>query len=262
MKKALITCVILMLIAAGCYCAYRYYESDVLPEKQLDEADEKQLELFNEVKPRLPENNEDSAKDDTQESLLEAAEEVNDAIVAWLTIPGTHIDYPVCQAEDNDFYLHNGFDGQYNYELGCPFLDYRCEGDFSGFNSIVYGHHMTRQRMFADIDLFKDEAFFNGHNTGQLILNNDVHTVQFFAYLNVYPTAPAYHAVFVMDSEKQEYLEYIEETADHCTLSVDELMDMFSSDDGDSFDDLHLLLLSTCTYEFDDARGILVGLIE
>ena len=270
MKKAVLLCVTVALIAAGGYCFYRYYQSDVLPEKQLDEADEKQLELFERVKPSIPDNNtaDDSSTDDN--NLLEAAEEVNDAIVAWLTIPGTHIDYPVCQAEDNDFYLHNGFNGQYNYELGCPFLDYRCEADFSGFNSIVYAHHMTKQRMFADINLFKDEAFFNGHNTGQLILNNDVHTVQFFAYLNVYPTAPAYHAVFVMDSEKQEYLEYIEETADYCLYSTDELLDMYSTDeddrddrdDRDGFDNLHLLLLSTCTYEFDDARGILVGVIE
>lgn len=248
-KKAIIACVIIALLAAGGYCVYRYYQSDVLPDKQVDEAYDEQIELFDSVK---PENNtaDDSSADEN--NLLEAAEEVNDAIVAWLTIPGTHIDYPVCQAEDNDFYLHNGFDGQYNYELGCPFLDYRCESDFSGFNSIVYGHHMTRQRMFADINLFKDESFLSTHSTGQLILNNDVHTVRFFAYLNVYPTAPAYHAVFVMDSEKQEYLEYIEETADYCTLSVDEL----------DIDNLHLLLLSTCTYEFDDARGILVGVIE
>ena len=252
---------IVALIAAGCYCAYRYYQSDVLPEKQLDEADEKQLELFDRVKPSI-DTSSDTDTTEPQENLLEAAEEVNSGVVAWLTIPGTHIDYPVCQAEDNDFYLHNGFDGQYNYELGCPFLDYRCEDDFSGFNSIVYAHHMTKQRMFADINLFKDESFVNSHGYGTLILNDEVHLVQFFAYLNVYPTAPAYHAVFVMDSEKQEYLEYIEETADYCTLSVDELMDMFSSDDGDSFDNLHLLLLSTCTYEFDDARGILVGLIE
>ena len=248
MKKAILIGIALILLSVGGYCAYRYYQFDVLPDKQVDEAYDEQIELFDCVKPEI--NTSDDSKDDN--ALLEEAEEVNDATVAWLTIPGTHIDYPVCQAEDNDFYLHNGFDGQYNYELGCPFLDYRCESDFSGFNSIVYGHHMTRQRMFADINLFKDEAFFSGHNTGQLILNNDVHTVRFFAYLNVYPTAPAYHAVFMTDSEKREYLEYIEETADYCTLSADAF----------DLDSLHLLLLSTCTYEFEQARGVLVGVID
>lgn len=249
MKHKAAFVILILLIGAGVYCGYRYYHEDVLPEKQIDEAYDKQIELFDSVKPDINTSDDSSADDD---NLLESAEEVNDAVVAWLTIPGTHIDYPICQAEDNDFYLHNGFDGKYNNELGCPFLDYRCEGDFSGFNSIVYGHHMTRQRMFADINLFKDESFLNAHFMGQLILNDEVHNVQFFAYLNVYPTAPAYHAVFMTDSEKQEYLEYIEETADYCTLSAGEI----------DIDNLHLLLLSTCTYEFNDARGILVGVIE
>ena len=246
MKKAFISFVLTALIAGGGYCAYRYYQSDVLPEKQLDEAYNEQAELFERVKPEIPQSDEKNA------DLLKEAEDVNDSVAAWLTIPDTHIDYPICQADDNDFYLHNGFDGQYNYELGCPFLDYRCESDFSGFNSIVYAHHMTEQRMFADVSLFKDENYLNTHDTGQLILNDEVHTVRFFAYLNTYPTAPVYHAVFVTDNDKLEYLEYIEENADHCRLSADEV----------AVDDLRLLLLSTCTYEFNDARGILVGVIE
>lgn len=245
MKKLLIACV-LLLSAAG-FCAYRYYNSEVLPEKRLDEAHDEQAKLFERVKPDIKDN--DGKQD---EDLLEKAGAVNSSVCAWLIIPGTHIDYPVCQAEDNDFYLHNGFDGQYNYELGCPFLDCRCDGDFSGFNSIVYGHHMTGQRMFADINLFKDESFLNDHSSGSLIFNDEVHTVQFFAYLNVYPTAPAYHVVFVTDSEKRDYLEYIRENSDYCKLPAD----------APDTDELHLLLLSTCTYEFDDARGILVGVIE
>ncbi|MBR4628598.1 MAG: class B sortase [Ruminococcus sp.] len=245
MKRKAVIVSLLLLISAGVYCGYRYYHEDVLPEKQIDEAYDKQIELFESIKPEIAESEKGC-------NILEPAEEVNSGVVGWITIPGTHIDYPICQAEDNDFYLHNGFDGQYNNELGCPFLDYRCESDFSGFNSIVYAHHMSGQRMFADISLFKDQSFFNAHSAGQLILNDDVRTVRFFAYLNVYPTAPAYHAVFMTDSEKREYLEYIEETADYC---------LYSANDLDS-DDLNLLLLSTCTYEFNDARGILVGIIE
>ncbi|MBR1384929.1 MAG: class B sortase [Ruminococcus sp.] len=249
MKKAVLLCAIAAFAAAGCYCAYRYYQSDVLPEQQLDKANEEQLQLFENVKPdyTIPDDKPGTTK--PQENLLEAAEEVNSGVVAWLTIPGTHIDYPICQAEDNDFYLHNGFDGQYNYELGCPFLDYRCAGDFSGFNSIVYAHHMTEQRMFADIALYIDESFFDGHDTGYLVLGDDVHAVDFFAYLSVPSTAPAYHAVFVMDSEKQEYIDYIFQTAKYSKeINIDE--------------NSHLLLLSTCTFEYEEARGVLVGVIQ
>lgn len=282
MKRHIMIGIVVLLLGAGCYCGYRYYDDVIRPEQEIAAADDAQNELFLQVKPSVSVNvpvtesiQESEAQaaltTETAENLLAPAEEINEHTTAWLTIPGTHIDYPVVQGDDNDFYLHHGFDGQLNQELGCPFLDYRCNADFSGFNSIVYAHHMTKQRMFADIALFKDESFFSSHGYGTLILNDEVHTVQFFAYLNVYPTAPAYHAVFVMDSEKQEYLEYIEETADYCLYSTDELLDMYSTDEDDrddkddrddSFDNLHLLLLSTCTYEFDDARGILVGVIE
>lgn len=256
-----IGCIVFALIAAGCYCAYRYYQLDVLPEKQLDEANEEQLALFSDIRPAdlLPENTEHS-ENTPQGDLLGEALEINSGAVAWVTVPGTNIDYPIAQGEDNSFYLTHGFDGKENGKLGCPFLDYRCEPDFSGFNSIVYAHHLKKRRMFADINLFKDQSFLRAHSTGTLTLNSEVHTVRFFAYLNVYSTAPAYHAVFVTDGEKREYLEYLETAADYCTMSADALC---TDENGEAnFDDLRLLLLSTCTYEFDNARGILVGVIE
>ena len=256
MKRALILVVLAVFIAVGGYCGYRYYNEDILPEKQLSEADDKQLELFERVKPKVlvSYNGKTETEKTDHGSPLQSAEEVNSDVVGWLTIPDTHIDYPIAQAEDNDFYLHNGFDGEYNYELGCPFLDYRCESDFSGFNSIVYGHHMTRQRMFADIALFKDTAYLQSHRKGTLTLNDGVHNVDFFAYMNVKNTAPAYHAVFVSDSEKEEYIDYIFSDAVYILN--------YSANDLKRNDDLHLLLLSTCTYEFTDARGILIGIIE
>ncbi|MBQ8920874.1 MAG: class B sortase [Oscillospiraceae bacterium] len=265
MKRALIAAAAAVLIAAGCYCGYRYYQADILPEKQLDEANEKQLRLFQSVRPESsglsataptvqetrPDGDDPAGNAPAEADPLEAAEAVNSGIVGWLTVPGTHIDYAVCQAEDNDFYLHNGFDGRYNYDLGCPFLDYRCEPDFSGFNSIVYAHHLKRQRMFADIALFKDESFLRAHPTGSLTLHDGVHPIRFFAYLNVPSTAPAYRAVFVTEGERQEYLDELFDAAAYSIMDAAALPD-----------DPHLILLSTCTYEFDQARGVLVGLIE
>ena len=247
MKRKAAFAFLLLIICAGAYCGYRYYHDSVLPEKAVDEAHDEQLALFESVK---PEKNGTVTLSDP----LEPAEEVNDAVVGWITIDGTHIDFPVCQAEDNDFYLHNGFDGKYNNELGCPFLDYRCEGDFSGFNSIVYGHNMKGQRMFADIALFKDQQYLQLHSEGVLTLKDGEHTVRFFAYMNVPDTAPAYHAVFVSAAEREDYIDYIFSEAVHTSgQTADGLKEK---------DDLHLLLLSTCTYEFTDARSILIGVIE
>ena len=110
MKRSIAILLIIMLIGAGVYCANRYYREDVLPEKQINEIHDEQIELFKMIKPK-------SSVSADKEEPLQSAEEVNSSVVGWITIDGTHIDYPVAQAEDNDFYLHNGFDGEYNNEF-------------------------------------------------------------------------------------------------------------------------------------------------
>ena len=55
-------------------------------------------------------------------------------------------------------------------------------------------------------------------------------------------------------SDRSDYIDYLFTFAKH-------------KDDTDlkalkENDDLHLLVLSTCTFEFDEARGVLVGIIE
>lgn len=242
--------VIILLFCAAAYCAYRYYNEDILPQKQIDDTYDETIGLFGQIRPETRQTESDNRG--VYDDLLSDAKKVNDRVVGWINIPDTHIDYPIAQADDNDFYLHNGFDGKYNYELGCPFLDYRCASDFTGFNSIVYAHHMTEQRMFADISLFSDSKFMQEHPEGYLTLHDKVCSVKFFAYLNVYPDAPVYDSLFMTSSEKKKYLEYIFKEAKYTqSLNIEDISE-----------NANLLLLSTCTYEFNDARGILVGVIE
>ena len=252
MKQTIMKAVVILLVIAGVYCGWRYYGDVIEPEQKIAEADNAQKELFSSVKPDISAQSPTKAYESQSEpieNILAPAKEVNENTTAWLTIPGTHIDYPVVQGEDNDFYLHHGFDGQLNQELGCPFLDCRCEADFSGFNSIVYAHHMTKQRMFADIALFKDENFMHSCPVGYLTSGNNTHTVEFFAYLTVPSDSSVYQTVFTTDSEKKEYIECIFRNAVYST-------------DIDINEKSRLLLLSTCTFEYEEARGVLVGVIE
>ena len=264
MKLFIIRILLVLFLTAGIYCGWRYYQEVIKPEQQLDSADTQQKALFNQIKPvvktadtvplELPEETVPAtAISDSQETNpLSAAEQVNPETVSWITIPGTNIDYPIAQCNDNDFYLHHGFDGTYNYELGCPFLDYRCQKSFQGFNSIVYAHHMTKQRMFADIALYKDRHFIESCPLGYLTTSEGQYTVRFFAYLNLPSNAPIYQ--IITDTGQEEYLEYLFSSADY-TYQV-------SEEELKQTENLHLLLLSTCTFEFEDARGILAGIIE
>lgn len=57
-----------------------------------------------------------------------ALKKIDPEIVAWLTIPGTNIDYPIAQHSDNDYYIHHLFTGEWN-SSGCLFMDCRNDPD-------------------------------------------------------------------------------------------------------------------------------------
>ncbi len=87
---------------------------------------------------------------------------INPDIVAWIQIPGTNIDYPVVQGDDNDAYLHRDFEGEES-AAGTIFLDFESQSDMRGYNNIMYGHHMRNGSMFRDIVYYKDEDYFKEH---------------------------------------------------------------------------------------------------
>jgi sortase B len=265
MKTRIITAAVLILAAIGSFCGIKYYKTAYLPQERLDKAVKKQAELIDSIRPdieNIPVKSNNSAdntgnivnKGENLADPLVYCENVNDDIVGWITIPDTNIDLPIVQGKDNDFYLHNGVDGQYNYELGCPFLDYRCNNDFSGLNSIVYAHNMEGREMFADITRFDDAAFLESHKYGTLTLKDGTHNISFFAYLSLSSTSPLYNTVFVSENERREYIDFLFRSSEHTSF--------YTAEELKGNDELRLLLLSTCTFETEDSRGVLAGVIE
>ena len=94
---------------------------------------------------------------------------ITDDMVAWITIDGTNIDYPVMQASDNMKYLNMNPYGEYSLS-GSIFLDSRNSEDFSDDYSILYGHHMEYGVMFGALDEFLDEEYMKKHSKGTLIV--------------------------------------------------------------------------------------------
>ena len=65
----------------------------------------------------------DPVLEDMKQIDLEALWKVNPQVVGWLRIPDTHIDYPIVQGEDNDFYLNHDWKGGKN-SVGSIFMDH------------------------------------------------------------------------------------------------------------------------------------------
>lgn len=105
-------------------------------------------------------------------------------VKGWISIDGTHIDYPLLQSEDNVKYLdHNAF-GDY-VVTGSIFLDYRFDANFTNFNTIIYGHHVPTGDMFGDIKKFTNKDFFDTHRYGTIYYNGEEKELEIFGILEV-----------------------------------------------------------------------------
>lgn len=88
-------------------------------------------------------------------------------LFGWLKIPGTEIDHPVMQSDDEArgeryFYLHRDYTGKQT-EAGSLFV----EGTSSCFpqdgNTVIYGHNMSNGHNFGMLEQYKDADFFEKH---------------------------------------------------------------------------------------------------
>ena len=87
---------------------------------------------------------------------------INPDIVAWISIPGTPVDYPVLKNPYDDYYLYRDYAGQYQY-TGSIFMRAAAAADFSGKHTILYGHNMTDGQMFGWLKNYRDVENRNAH---------------------------------------------------------------------------------------------------
>ena len=115
-------------------------------------------------------------------SLREAAPNV----IGWLMQEDTAINYPITQTEDNDYYLTHLYDGTYN-KAGCLFSDYENRADFSDRSTIVYGHNMRDGSMFASLNQYRKQNYYEAHPTMTLLTPEGSYVVELFAAFNASP---------------------------------------------------------------------------
>ena len=174
-------------------------------------------------------------------SILQAE---NEDIVAWIYCGDTPINYPIVQSKDNSFYLRRLTDGSWNI-AGTLFLDYRCKADFSDSTPIVYGHNMKYDSMFGILPNYAEQSYFDEHPTMYLLTPETDYRVDLFAGF-VTPAESEVYRLQLSDEEKQQLIEQAKKQSD------------FTAEVEVSAENC-LLVLSTCSYEYSDARYVLIG---
>lgn len=177
-----------------------------------------------------------------------ALKKVNPDVQGWLYQKGTVINYPVVQGTDNDTYLHTRFDKQWSGG-GTLFVDYRMEKNFKGFNSIIYGHHMKDGSMFRSIRGYtKEEGYYEKHKTLELATpHGNYHLVVFSAFITKATDEDTYKMTYD-EAEKQAYIDRAWEQSE---LPI-------TRDSVDVTKDDRLVTLSTCAYDYEEARYIVM----
>ncbi len=95
---------------------------------------------------------------------FEALQEENKDAYAWVNVPGTEIDYPILQSEEDNYYLNRNLDGSEGYP-GSIYTNKCNAKDFSDALTVMYGHNMKNGSMFAGLHQFEDADFFENYNT-------------------------------------------------------------------------------------------------
>ncbi len=90
---------------------------------------------------------------------FEELQAINPDVTAWIQIPALDISYPVVRGTDNSYYLSHLFNGEANIN-GSIFMDYHSQPDFTGQNTIIYGHNMKNGSMFGTLEQYQDENLY------------------------------------------------------------------------------------------------------
>ena len=176
-----------------------------------------------------------------------ALQEVNPSGQAWLYCPGTAIDYPVMRAIDYDYYLHHLPNGARNAN-GSLFIDYNNAPDFSDGLTVIYGHNMKSGQMFGSLTEYKKQAYFAKHPYMYLYTPGGNCRIDLM-YGCVIGAGEWRERAFMYEVNLNSLLAY---AAQNTTFSSETRYA-----EGD-----RVVALSTCSYEFNDARYVVIGVLR
>ena len=141
---------------------------------------------------------------------LSALREVNPDVVAWIVIPDTVLSYPVVQGGDNSYYLNRTWTRERS-AVGAIFMECKCAPDFSGFNTIVYGHRMNNESMFGVLKGYENADFWQEHPTVYLVTDGGVSTYDVFAAHEVGIREIVYRLDVEENGWQQEFIDFCSE---------------------------------------------------
>ena len=226
-KKVVIILLLIIIIFSSVYLIQYFYDMYI---------SKKQSNLLNEItisdiQNSLTENNvEESIVVPLKSERILKLEELrkeNEDIVGWVEIENTEINYPVLQADDNDFYMNHNYKGEKS-SAGSIFLDKDYDFNLPSSNLLIYGHNMKNNTMFQN--LLKFSAFYS-----KVYYKTDKNVFRYYNFVNA--------------SSEEDYNNFVGNV---------KKASLYDTGINVNFGD-KLITLSTCSYHTTDGRFVVVG---
>ena len=186
---------------------------------------------------------------------------INPEVVGWLKIPGIKTDNPVVKSSTDTAteykYLKKDIYGKYS-SYGTLFAKY--DNTFDGKlsqNTTIYGHHMKDGQMFGELKKYRDLEFYKQNPVIEFTpaFSNKVVKWKVFAVMVVdTPDTPGHGKLYDYSrtdfSTENEFLAFVDEAYQRSILDMP-VRDITYQDT--------ILTLSTCSYEFKNARVVVMA---
>ena len=173
----------------------------------------------------------------------------NEDTVAWLYIPGTDIDIPIVQSEDNIYYLTHNFDKERN-SMGWAFADYQNSFPNLSTNTIMYGHTYRETTIFSKLKRVLDKDWQNNNNKQIITLDTEKERL-IFKVFSVYTIDKTNDYLQISFNSKEKYQEYLNKSLKR---SIKDFKINPTSDD-------KILTISTCYIDSDHRLVVQAKLI-
>lgn len=206
-----------------------------------------QEEIFENLACEIQNNIEDSTEEGIDYSSIFAQ---NNDMVAWIKIDNTNINYPVMQTKENpDYYLRRNFYKEYSY-YGTPYIEESCDINTSD-NIVIYGHHIKNNKMFGELENYKNKNYYEEHKIIDFITKEDNSKYEIIAVLKtvVYSDKGFKYYEYINIQDEKEFNTFINKCKELSFYDTG-----VSSNYGDK-----LITLSTCEYSNQNGRLVIVA---
>ena len=204
-----------VLLAILCLLGASYLPR-ILQEAQTDREQQNLISGYIQNPDTTEEENTESTTDEPEEETdpnmerivdFQNLQQINPEILAWITVPGTPIDYPVALGEDNSYYLNHTVTGESNI-LGSIFAT--AGTDFEESHIILYGHNMASGKMFGSLKKYHDKDFRNTYPYVYVYTPETTYTCAIYSVYSTRYDSDVFTLGYKGDSE--EWKQWIAET--------------------------------------------------